>query len=183
MHRKYPFLLYMAPLLLAGSALGTIKSSIAASDAFGRVNMKGAIVETPCAIEVGERDQTLMMGNVPISQIIRDGRGPEKAFSIRLFDCVLSSINPQQPGWTKFQVTFDGDADNGHFKTFGEANGIAMMIRDPQGNIAVPGASLPAGNIIPGDMHLRYRLNLVGNKENLRAGDYRSTIRFMLDYN
>ncbi|MEE4411999.1 MULTISPECIES: fimbrial protein [unclassified Serratia (in: enterobacteria)] len=163
--------------------MGTITSSFAASDALGRVNMKGAIVETPCAIEVGDRDQTLIMGNVPISQILRDGRGPEKAFSIRLFDCVLTSINPQHPGWKRFQVTFDGDADNDYFKTRGEANGVAMMIRDRQGNIATPGAALPAGNITPGDMHLRYTLNLVGNKENLRAGDFRSTIRFRMDYN
>lgn len=183
MRRTYPFRLYMAPLLLAGSALGMLTPAFAASDAFGRVNMKGAIVETPCAIDVGDRDQTLLMGTVPISQILRDGRGPEKAFTIRLFDCTLAAINPQRPGWKTFQVTFDGDADNGHFKTLGEANGIAMMIRDGQGNIATPGAALPAGNLTPGDMHLRYTLNLVGNKENLRAGDYRTTIRFRLDYN
>ncbi|ALX93541.1 hypothetical protein AV650_08175 [Serratia fonticola] len=44
----------------------------------GRVSMEGAIVETPCAIEVGDRDQSLVMDTLPVSQLIRDGRGPEK---------------------------------------------------------------------------------------------------------
>ncbi|MEL5596581.1 fimbrial protein [Serratia ureilytica] len=183
MHWKHPLMLYMVPFLLVGGSLAIITNAAIASGINGHINMKGAIVETPCAIDVGDQEQTLMIGNFPISQIIRDGQGVEKEFSIRLFDCVLTSLAPPQSGWKHFQVTFEGDADNGNFKTIGDANGVAIMIRDQQGNIAVPGAPLPKGEITPGNMQLRYTLNLVGNKENLRAGSYSSTIRFRMDYN
>lgn len=148
----------------------------------GRVSMEGAIVETPCAIEVGDRDQGVVMDTVPVSQIIRDGRGPEQRFAIRLVDCVLARLEPGQPDWQRFAVTFDGDSDQGYFGVNGAARGVALMIRNPQGAMAVPGNALPAGAITPGEMQLNYTLSLVSNQDTLQAGDYRSAIRFRMDY-
>ncbi|QNK09014.1 type 1 fimbria pilin [Raoultella sp. BIGb0399] len=148
----------------------------------GRVSLEGSIVETPCAIDVGDRDQSLSMGTMPLSQLIRDGRGPKKLFSIRLVNCVLTRIDPTQPNWQRFMVTFDGDNDRGHFGLTGEARGVALMIHDVTGVRAIPGAAMPSRLILPEEMQLRYSLNLVGNQQTLHVGNYRSAIRFRIDY-
>ncbi|MBC3250171.1 type 1 fimbrial protein [Serratia fonticola] len=173
----------VVPSLLMCCAL-TFSGSAVSADVLGkgRVSMEGAIVETPCAIEVGDRDQSLVMDTIALSQLIRDGRGPEKEFAIRLVDCVLARFDTTAPDWQRFQVTFDGDNDRGHFGVSGEARGVALMIRDARGEVAVPGNALQASAIIPQEMQLHYTLSLVGNQETLQAGDYRSAIRFRMDY-
>ncbi|WP_422526486.1 fimbrial protein [Serratia fonticola] len=148
----------------------------------GRVSMEGSIVETPCAIEVGGYDQSLVMDTLPVSQLIREGRGPEKDFAIRLVDCVLVRVDATACDWQRFQVTFDGDNDRGHFGVNGEARGVALMIRDARGEVAAPGDALQAGAMTPGEMQLHYTLSLVGNQQTLRAGAYRTAIRFRMDY-
>ncbi|WP_431224774.1 fimbrial protein [Serratia sp. L9] len=173
----------VAPSLLMCCALVFSESVFSAGvSGQGRVSMEGTIVETPCAIDVGDRDQSLVMDTLPISQLIRDGRGPEKDFAIHLVDCVLTRLNPAQPDWQLFQVTFDGDRDSNYFGVTGEARGVALMIRDIKGEVAIPGDALPVSVITPGERHLRYTLSLVGNQDTLQAGDYRSAIRFRMDY-
>ncbi|AIR85004.1 MULTISPECIES: fimbrial protein [Erwiniaceae] len=183
MYWKPLLLRYVAPFLVLCSTLGTPYLTFANNEGFGRVNMTGSIVETPCAIEVGDRDQTLYMGNHPISKIIRDGQGPKKEFSIRLFGCVLTRLDPSKPDWKNFKVMFDGENDKGHFKTAGTASGVSVKISDLIGNVATPGVHLPDGDLIVENMHLKYTLNLVGNQEILQAGDHQLTIRFRIDYN
>lgn len=171
-----PSLLMCCALTFSGSAFSADMSGK------GRVSMEGAIVETPCAIEVGDRDQTLVMDTLPVSQLIRDGRGSEKKFFIRLVDCVLVRVDATAPNWQRFEMIFDGDNDRGYFGVSGEASGVALMIRDARGEVAAPGEALLASAIVPGEMQLHYTLSLVSNQQTLRAGDYRSAIRFRMDY-
>ncbi|MOA61490.1 PAP fimbrial minor pilin protein precursor [compost metagenome] len=56
------------------------------------------------------------------------------------------------------------------------------MIRDARGEVAAPGDAMPASTFTPGEMQLHYTLSLVGNQQTLQAGDYRSAIRFRMDY-
>ncbi|EIT7186890.1 MAG: fimbrial protein [Serratia marcescens] len=149
---------------------------------WGRVNMEGSILDTACAIEAGSRDQSVDMSTLPLSQIIRDGVGVKRPFTIRLINCVRARPDPTLPDWQRFRVTFDGEGHNGLFQVQGSARGVALQITDTQGNIALPGKALPAGDIIPGNMSLNYSLRLVGNQQVLRAGEYRSAVRFKLDY-
>ncbi|ALX93542.1 hypothetical protein AV650_08180 [Serratia fonticola] len=79
-------------------------------------------------------------------------------------------------------MTFDGDNDRGHFGVNGEARGVALMIRDARGEVAAPGEALQASSMLPGERKLHYTLSLVGNQQTLRAGDYRTAIRFRMDY-
>ncbi|WP_174508670.1 fimbrial protein [Klebsiella oxytoca] len=173
----------VAPSLIIGcTAFFSFGASSAGSMSEGHVSMEGTIVETPCAIDVGGRDQSLSMGTMPLSQLIRDGRGPKKNFSIRLVNCVLARIDPTKPYWQRFMVTFDGDNDRGHFGLTGEARGVALMIHDITGVRALPGATMPSRFIVPEEMQLRYTLSLVGNQQTLHVGNYRSAIRFRIDY-
>ncbi|ANS41621.1 MULTISPECIES: fimbrial protein [Serratia] len=149
---------------------------------WGRVNMQGSIIETACAIDTQSRDQTIDMDTAPVSQIARDGQGVSRPFSIRLVNCVLGRIDPRLPDWQRFQITFDGRADTGGFGVEGDAKGIALQISDTFGNIANPGKPLPSGEISPGDKILNYSIRLVGNDQQLKAGEYNSTLRFKMEY-
>ncbi|BEM85138.1 pilin [Serratia marcescens] len=167
----------LAPLLFVNDAQATYTSQ-----GWGRVNMQGAIIDTACAIAAGSRDQAIDMDTVPVADIIRDGRGVPRAFSIELVNCELSRAEKKGADWQYFQVTFDGNADGGLFGIDGEAKGVGLQIADVSGNIAWPGSPLPNDYISPGSMRLNYEMLLVANKQPLRAGAYYSAVRFKMDY-
>lgn len=147
---------------------------------WGRVNMQGSIIDTACAIAVDSREQSIDMGVVPLADIIRDGQGHSKPFSIDLVNCVLD--RPGETDWKHFQVTFDGDPEGTLFGVRGGASGVGLQISDSLGNIASPGKTLPFVDITPGSMQLNYSLKLVANNHALKSGDYFSSIRFKVDY-
>ncbi|MDT3254055.1 fimbrial protein [Serratia sp. root2] len=147
---------------------------------WGRVNMQGSIIDTACAIAVDSREQSIDMGVIPVADIIRDGQGRSKSFSIDLVNCVLE--RPGKADWKQFQVTFDGDTEGDLFGVHGGVSGVGLQISDDVGNIASPGKALPFVDIIPGSMQLNYSLKLVANNHALKPGDYFSSIRFKLDY-
>ncbi|WP_447885650.1 fimbrial protein [Serratia fonticola] len=147
---------------------------------WGRVNMQGSIIDTACAIAVDSREQSIDMGVIPVADIIRDGQGRSKSFSIDLVNCVLE--RPGKQDWKQFQVTFDGDPEGNLFGVSGGASGVGLQITDEWGNVALPGKVLPVVDIVPGNMQLNYSLKLVANNHALKSGDYFSSIRFKLDY-
>lgn len=157
-------------------------SAYAAGDlaGWGRINMQGSIIDTACAIAVDSREQSIDMGVIPVADIIRDGQGRSKPFSIVLIDCVLD--RPGNAEWKNFKVTFDGDKEGDLFGVRGGASGVGLQISDGSGNIASPGKVLPFVDILPGSMQLNYSLKLVANNHALKPGDYFSSIRFKLDY-
>lgn len=179
------------PALLS-LALTSLPATAGAVQGWGRVNMAGSIVDTACAIEAGSLDQTIDMGVTPISQLIQqnaDGalhhHGPQRDFAIRLINCVLTSNDPNtpsRPDWQHYSVTFDGPTDGDAFGVDGDARGVALQIRDRWGNVARPGVALPRGGLLTGDQDLNFTLSLVGNRQGLRPGDFRSTLRFKMDY-
>ncbi len=175
---KRPKMCYSAFCLLV---LLPMQSSLAAAG-WGRVNMQGAVIETACAIDTHSRDQTIDMSIVPLSQIIRDGKGVTRPFSIRLVNCVLDRIDKNLPKWQRFQVTFDGRVDNGLFGVDGNARGVALQLADSEGNIVSPGNPTPLLDITEGNRELNYSLRLVSNQQKLRSGEYTSSIRFKMDY-
>lgn len=177
----------MEPLKIGYSALcllmlSPFENSQAAASGWGRVNMQGAVIETACAIDTNSRDQTIDMSVLPLSQIMRDGQGLTHPFSIKLINCVLDRIDENLPQWRRFQVTFDGRADNGSFGVDGTARGVALQLADNDGNIVTPGIPSPYLDITEGNRQLNYSLRLVSNQQILRSGEYTSTIRFKMDY-
>lgn len=165
-------------LIFAGSAL-------AKDLGHGRVGMRGEILDSACGVDIASQDQTIDMLVQPLSEVIGSGSGIPRPFSIRLVNCTLQRHSPNNlpvDDWQYFQVTFDGERSHGSFGVEGDAQGVALQIRDASGNIASPGKALPAGNINPGSMNLNYTMRLVGDGGNLSAGSYHSTIRYKLDY-
>jgi type 1 fimbria pilin len=154
--------------------------AIGAIAGWGRVNMQGAIIDTACSIAVESRDQTIDMGTVPLADIIRDGQGHSKPFSIELVNCFFE--RQEKEGWKQFQVTFDGDAEGDLFGVYGDASGVSLQVIDHYGNIALPGKPLPLMDIILGGRQLNYTMKLVANNHVLKSGNYFSSIRFKLEY-
>ncbi|MCR1000189.1 fimbrial protein [Serratia rubidaea] len=175
-----PWITVVLLLLLVMPAMAPVAS--AGLSGWGTVHMGGAIIDSACAIAAGERDQTVDIGTVPVSQIISQGQGNAIPFSVRLVNCSLERYASTLPDWQYFRITFDGPAEGNGFGLQGEAKGLAIQISDEQGNVAAPGVAMPKNDIHPGNMQLNYFVKLVGNKQRLRTGDYFSTIRFKLDY-
>lgn len=167
-------IVYFSFLALMGSS--TVRAQ-------GAVKMHGSIIETACAIDVGSRDQSIDMGSLPLTQIIRDGQGPTRPFSIRLVNCVLERQDANKPHWQYFRVTFDGLHEKGLFGVNGQAKGIGLQIqRGSDGEIAIPGQGMSNQTLMPGSQDLIYQLRLVANRQPLASGQYYSQLRFKLDY-
>lgn len=147
----------------------------------GVVRMNGSILDTPCAIDVADRDQTVELGIETTGELIHDGQGPARQFTIHLMNCLLQPRAHGRTEWSRFQVTFDGNSDDGLFGVEG-ASGLGLKIADSEGHTAVPGKPMPYEAISSGRMALDYVLRLVGNHSRLYAGDYRTAIRFKIDY-
>jgi type 1 fimbria pilin len=170
-------------LWLTGALL--VQPVDAADQGHGMVHMDGKILDSACSVDTNSRDQTIDMLTQPASEIISAGEGLPRPFSIRLVNCNLSRAQTSAamlPDWQYFRVTFDGIHDGKSFGVTGEARGIALQIRDARDVVAIPGEPMPASNITPDDMTMDYTLRLVGNGKDMQAGDYRTTIRYKLDY-
>ncbi|MFO3759112.1 fimbrial protein [Klebsiella aerogenes] len=165
-------------LLLSNNCLAA--NQIDSSHGWGRVNMQGSIIDTACSIAVDSREQTIDMDTTPLSEIIRNGHGQSKRFSIELVNCVIKRVGKED--WKQFSVTFDGNTDGDLFSINGDASGIALQIFDDYGNVVIPGKSLPALDIAPGKDKLDFKIRVVANKDTLKSGDYFSSIRFKIDY-
>lgn len=164
--------------------LATISCHVSASQQTrGRVNMQGRIIDAACSITMDDRYQTVQIPTQPVAMIIQPAEELSVSFHINLERCSLQSDGPPPKQWSHFQVSFDGSSDDGKlFNVMGEAKGIALEISDYNGNVAIPGKTLPAGMLSPGLMALNYQLHLKGNGQEIKPGDYYSIIRFKVDY-
>lgn len=167
------------PFLLSGWCLPLF----AANQGEGAVLIQGAVLYTPCAIDLDSRDQTIDMGDTPVSEIATKGYGPTRSFTVRLINCLMLPT----PGDSKYdsefyQITFEPMTGAERFSVRGDAKGIELTIRDTDGNIAAPGVAFPAREVRTGSMNLKYSLQLVSNGQPLKAGEYQSLIRFKMDY-
>lgn len=162
---------------------GFCSTAMAANQGEGTVFIRGEVLYTPCAIDLDSRDQTIDMGETPVSEIAVKGYGPTRKFTVRLINCLLLPA----PGQTQYeseyyQITFDPMAGNDRFSVSGDAEGIELAIHDSEGHFAEPGIALPAREVTPGIMDLNYTLRLVSNGQPLKSGSYQTLIRFRMDY-
>lgn len=162
---------------------GISASGMAANQGEGTVFIRGEVLYTPCAIDLDSRDQTIDMGETPVSEIAVKGYGPTRKFTVRLINCLLLPA----PGQTQYeseyyQITFDPMAGSDRFSVSGDAKGIELAIHDSEGHFAEPGIALPAREVTPGMMDLNYTLHLVSNGQPLKSGSYQTVIRFRMDY-
>lgn len=167
-----PFLMFFVCLSLLASEQGE-----------GSVIIRGAVIYTPCSIDLDSRDQTIDMGHTPVLDIEKKGYGPSRAFSVRLVNCFIQpSKGHEKYDSEYYQITFEPIDGARRFTVHGDAEGVELSIRDTNGFVAEPGVAFPARMVTPGSMNLDYLLQLVSNGQPVIAGDYQSLIRFRMDY-
>ncbi|MCK6964558.1 type 1 fimbrial protein [Enterobacter bugandensis] len=122
------------------------------------------------------------MSVLPIEQIIRDGRGPTQPFSIRIVGCNLAPASVSQHQLSTFGVTFDGSTTNDDlFAVHGLGRGVGLQIANEEGDVATPGQKMPVSMLAESGVW-NYTLRLIADRNPLRAGSYRATVQFKLDY-
>lgn len=160
--------------------LGTSLSSYCSAESL--ITMNGSIIETACSIDISSRDQTIEMGSLSISQMIRDGQSNTKNFSIKLINCVLERTETKKPNWQYFTVTFDGVHDGSLFTVNGQAEGFGIEISSADGEVVYPGKVMSSQELTDGNRDLNYKLRLIRNNKVLEPGNYFSLIKYKLDY-
>lgn len=145
-----------------------------------RGNVQGGIVDSACAISVGNLNQAIEMERIHHTDIIRDGYGRSQTVFIDLVNCVLHQSD--RDGWKKFSITIDGKAEGQNFKVSGNSSGVSLQITDLAGNIVLPGIISPLSTTSYRDMRLGYIVKLVGNSQAVEPGDFFSSIRFKMSY-
>lgn len=151
----------------------------AATHGHGHVRLSGTILDTACAIAAGDTDQSIEIGTLPVSDVLKNGRGREVPFTVRLVNCVLSGGDH----WKDVRITFNGEPDGAHrFALQGRGKGEALVIADARGAEATPGEAMPAATLEPGSMALRYRMWLTADSRALQPGDFHTTVRYFMEY-
>lgn len=173
------FLVYLIPL----AVFSLVSSASAADQGHGKVQLEGSIVDTPCGIDAGSLYQSVDLSTIPVSTVVNDGMGPSKPFKIVLSDCSVQRPQLNESDWSKFSITFDGNAtDTSLFSVDGQASGVGIEITDKAGNVAEPGKAMPQYALEADSMNLDYSLRLVADNKTLRPGNFQSIIRFKMDY-
>lgn len=178
---RYGHRINILPCIMIFCAWGAEACALRPGQNQGLLSMQGSIIATPCAIATDDRNQTISLGITTLGEIIHNGQGPQRTFSLHLINCDLHSASNPKMAWNRFNTTFDGPSENGIFSIYG-AEGVGLQIMDAAGNIAFPGRPLPDGSLIAGTQRLDYTLRLIGNHQRLKAGEYHTILRFKVDY-
>ena len=179
----------VACLLALFIAPFTLVFAVQVNQGSGRLTLQGQILDSACALDASSAYQVVEFEPLPMGQLIRQGEGVPRTFSLRLIKCLLARPDPYRPGnylpdWQHVRVTFDGSADSGgrYFAVGGTARGLALRIADTQGQESKPGVPMFLTPLTGEDQELRYTLQLVGNGRPMTVGSYRTAVRFRLEY-
>lgn len=173
---------YSLVILGASSIPMSFAYATAGNAEHGKVNMQGSIVASACAISLDSLDQHIDLGVLPVNTVARDGQGPDKSFKLRLEDCEM--FRPGAWDFNSIKVTFDGPRDEvPHLiRLFGEAKGVGLLIKDDSGHTVIPGEILTVLPVNDGVVELNYTLAVEKNHEALFAGNFRTGVRFKVEY-
>lgn len=161
----------------------SLSANVAVNSAnWGRVNMKGSIIDSACAIDAGSREQTIDMAEITTANMMHNDVGAARFFTIHFINCTLpaSGISPGDKVY--FRLTFDGPREGSHFGVSGYATGVALQLTDAFGNIIEPGVPVSILSELFDGMKLKYSFRLIKNNHLLQAGEYSTAVRFKMDY-
>lgn len=148
----------------------------------GRVNLQGAILAKACSLAMKDKYQSIDMSSESIGRLKRTGEGRRKIFSLYLTGCTLVDNSQDDIPWHYLEVSFDGAGDEGLFKIYGNAKGVALQVKDVNGKIATPGKHMPFIRVDNKNIRLDYELVLKTNHDELRVGEYSSIIKYKVSY-
>ncbi len=148
----------------------------------GQLQMVGEIFDAACAIQVESQYQAISMAPTPVHGLVSGDAATRQALDIQIVNCGSSNTLSRQSLFNSFTVVFEGDGNDGYFATQGTAQGIAIHIKDVNGNSVIPGVPVKGSEVAATDMALNYSLTLIGSGTSLSAGDYHATIRLGINH-
>ncbi|NNA54021.1 fimbrial protein [Pseudomonas lactis] len=148
----------------------------------GRVQVLGSIVDTGCAMKVGNDGQTVTFQPAALQGLVRGDASFQQPLNIFLSGCATVGARSISPSSRVLKLTFEGDSDGQYFGVQGVAQGVALKIKDGHGKLITPGMLLDDSARSVDAMELNYFLELVGTGSLLRAGDYHATITLSIQH-
>lgn len=147
----------------------------------GKVDLSGEIVESACTIDTDSLDQTIDMGIIPISIMMKFGESESRDFSINLVDCRWGEDTKNN--YQGFDITFSGHTNDRYFLVSGEAEGVELRLNDYSGKQILPGQKVLFEGETSESIVNKYSFKLVANGENLKSGLFSSLINYSISYN
>ena len=150
----------------------------------GRTVFKGQVIVPACTLAMEDTWQAIDMGETPVRYLQDSFTGPEKKFRLRLRNCELAGTGKRIYTASRVRMTFDGlrGETPDKFSLLGEAEGISLQILDNQGYPARVGKVMPPLLLNGNEDELKYMLRIVRNGYPLKAGNYYTILRFIVNY-
>ncbi|MBH2879016.1 type 1 fimbrial protein [Serratia marcescens] len=166
----------------------------AVDGAGGVLEVRGAMTESACRLEMDSARQDIWLGEVATGRLQQLGdRGDPVAFALRLRDCQRSSTGSWDYrtgalSWAAYQpavtVSFSApaDVDNPQLVKLSGVSGIGLRLTDEAGRDVRLGERGTPLLLTPGSNSLAYRVATERTRAPLSAGVYVATIDFRLNY-
>ncbi|WP_321838107.1 fimbrial protein [Pseudomonas kulmbachensis] len=148
----------------------------------GRVQLFGSIVDTGCAMRVGNEGQTVTFQPAALHGLVRGDASFQQPLNIYLSDCGNANNGSSARVSRTLELTFEGENSGRYFGVQGAAQGIALQIKDAHGKLITPGMLLEDSSRIADTLALNYFLELVGTGNTLQAGNYHATIKLSIQH-
>ena len=150
----------------------------------GRTSFKGQVIAPACTLAMEDTWQVIDMGETPVRDLQDSTAVPEKKFRLRLRNCELAGTGKRIYTASRVRMTFDGlrGETPDKFSLLGEAEGISLQILDNQGYPARVGKVMPPLLLNGNEDELKYILRIVRNGYPLKAGNYYTILRFIVNY-
>lgn len=160
----------------------------------GRLNVNGSMHESPCSLEMTSRHQTIDLGAVSASLLLRPGdQAPSRAFQLRFQDCqrTAGSIRSERTGnlaWSSHQpvlsVTFlaPADADDPRLVKVQGITGMGLRLTDALGRDVQLGSRGEPLFLTEGGSLQTWNVQPTRTSAPLTSGAFRAVVDFRLSY-
>lgn len=148
----------------------------------GRVQLAGSIVVGGCSIRVGNDNQTVSLPATALHGLLQGDGTPLQPLRIEISGCFATSAQDPADPRQMMRVVFDGEGSERYFSTQGDARGVALQIKDSSGKLIAPGTVLQGSRFAVDRLTLEYVLTLVGDGATLASGEFRATIRLLIQH-
>lgn len=162
----------------------------------GALEVNGSLIESPCRLAEESLDQEIFIGDLRSSDLKEVGSEslPVK-FNVFLRDCFLGNDSFSDafrlgkltfmPGESIFSLRFDGvrnETDYSLFKMVGGAEGIGLSLQDDRGNKIIPGFNHNPHISPNGYVVIPLTARVVRTPENLKLGNFYSSVYILMEY-
>lgn len=160
----------------------------------GLLNVTGSMHETPCGLEMASQHQTIDLGVVSASQLLRPGdQAPARPFQLRFTDCqrTAGSIRSERTGnltWSAYQPVLSvafiapADADDSRLVKVQGITGMGLRLTDAQGRDVQLGSRGEPLFLTLGSNTQTWSVQPTRTLAPLTSGVFRAVVDFRLNY-